>query len=373
MQLGLGLGLTRIGGGSSLARLLFSANEPGFTFEPWDITTLFQDRAGTTPVTAAGQSVGYRRDKSGRGNHQVAINDAARGKYGWMPKTGRRNLLNATDALSTQSVTVTAVAHTLAFTGTGTVTLSGVSTAGPLIGTGASNRVTLTFTPTAGSLTLTVSGSVTLAQLQVGSVDTAYQRVVSQYDITEAGVQTCYYIQADGVDDAYVTPTITPNTDKAQVFAGVRLSSVPSTSILAELSASGDANNGSFYQYFASATGAAIIPRIRGSLSIQSGPNPASITAPASSVYSSTYDLALAGNSITQRRNGAFDVTGGTVTQPGGNFLAYPAYIYARGGTSFPFNGFDFGHAVRFGPNLSAATIAQVERLIARNTPEVTL
>ena len=213
MQLGLGLGLTRIGGGSSLARLLFTANEPGFTFEPWDITTLFQDRAGTTPVTAAGQSVGYRRDKSGRGNHQVAVSDAKRGIYGWMPKTGRRNLLNATNTLSTQSVTVTAVAHTLAFTGTGTVTLSGVSTAGPLVGTGASNRVSLTFTPTAGSLTLTVSGSVTLAQLELGSTATAYQRVVSQYDITEAGVPTCYYVQADGVDDAYVTPTITPNTD----------------------------------------------------------------------------------------------------------------------------------------------------------------
>src|SRR5690606_1100042 len=60
------------------------------------------------------------------------------------------------------------------FTGTGTVTLSGASTAGPLVGTGANNRVTLTFTPTAGSLTLTVSGSVTLAQLEAGNFATSY-------------------------------------------------------------------------------------------------------------------------------------------------------------------------------------------------------
>lgn len=87
-------------------------------------------------------------------------------------RAGTNLVLNST-TLVTQSVTVTAVAHTLSFFGTGTVTLSGVSTAGPLVGTGASNRVTLTFTPTAGSLTLTVTGSVTIAQLEIGSYATS--------------------------------------------------------------------------------------------------------------------------------------------------------------------------------------------------------
>lgn len=87
----------------------------------------------------------------------------------------RTNLLLNSATLSTQSVTVTAVAHTLSFYGTGTVTLSGASTAGPLVGTGAFPvRSTLTFTPTAGSLTLTVSGSVTLAQLEIGSFASSY-------------------------------------------------------------------------------------------------------------------------------------------------------------------------------------------------------
>jgi hypothetical protein len=86
------------------------------------------------------------------------------------------NLLSGTGTLSTQSVTVTAVPHTLSFRGTGTVTLTGASTAGPLVGTGATehDRVTLTFTPSAASLTLTVSGTVTDAQLEVGSVATSY-------------------------------------------------------------------------------------------------------------------------------------------------------------------------------------------------------
>lgn len=90
--------------------------------------------------------------------------------------TAATNLLLNSGTLSTQSVTVTAAAHTLHFTGTGTITLSGVSTAGPLVGTGTgeNNRVSLTFTPTAGSLTLTVSGTVTNAQLELGSVPSSY-------------------------------------------------------------------------------------------------------------------------------------------------------------------------------------------------------
>lgn len=95
---------------------------------------------------------------------------------GLLVEEQRTNLLLNSGTLSTQNVTVTAVAHTLHFTGTGTITLSGTSTAGPLVGTGTgeANRVSLTFTPTAGTLTLTVSGTVTNAQLEIGSFRTSY-------------------------------------------------------------------------------------------------------------------------------------------------------------------------------------------------------
>jgi len=106
------------------------------------------------------------------------------------------NLLLNNATLSTQSVTVTAVAHTLSFWGTGTITLSGVSTAGPLVGTGAANRVSLNFTPTAGSLTLTVTGTVSAAQLETGSVATSpiptfaasATRAVDRYNCTPASI-----------------------------------------------------------------------------------------------------------------------------------------------------------------------------------------
>lgn len=190
---------------------LFAASEPGVWYDPSDLTTMFQDTAGTTPVTTPGQTVARINDKSGRGNNATQATTASRPTYGIVPLGGRRNLLLATDTMVTQSLTVAAVAHTLAFTGTGTVTLTGASIAGPLVGTGASNRVSLSFTPTAASLTLTVVGSVTLAQLELGSTATAYQRVGTAFDVTEAGVQSLSYLSFDGVDDTLNT-TVDVNT-----------------------------------------------------------------------------------------------------------------------------------------------------------------
>ncbi|WP_375699943.1 hypothetical protein [Pseudophaeobacter sp. TrK17] len=88
----------------------------------------------------------------------------------------RTNLLLNSDSLSTQVVAVTGVEHTLSYTGTGTVTLSGAATVGPLIGVGSgeASRVSLSFTPSAGSLTLTVSDDVQNAQLETGPYATDY-------------------------------------------------------------------------------------------------------------------------------------------------------------------------------------------------------
>jgi hypothetical protein len=48
---------------------LFAGGQVGLWYDPNDLFTLFQDAAGTTPVTAVGQSVGLIRDKSGNGGH----------------------------------------------------------------------------------------------------------------------------------------------------------------------------------------------------------------------------------------------------------------------------------------------------------------
>ena len=48
---------------------MYQASVQGVWYDPSDMSTLFQDSAGTVPVTAVEQLVGLILDKSGRGNH----------------------------------------------------------------------------------------------------------------------------------------------------------------------------------------------------------------------------------------------------------------------------------------------------------------
>ena len=102
---------------------LFAAGEAGGWWDPSDLTSMFQDAAGTVPVTAAGQSVGRINDKSGRGNHLVQVTTFSRpvlrqagalrylefdGANHWMVSTANLNM-STTDAL-TACIGVTKIA-----------------------------------------------------------------------------------------------------------------------------------------------------------------------------------------------------------------------------------------------------------------------
>lgn len=63
---------------NQLIKSLFASNEQGFAYDPNDLTTLYQDAAGTIPVTGAGQPVGLIKDKSGRNNHAYQTTSASR-------------------------------------------------------------------------------------------------------------------------------------------------------------------------------------------------------------------------------------------------------------------------------------------------------
>ena len=63
---------------SKYVKELFANGEQGFFYDPNDLSTMFQDAAGTVPVTAVGQPVGLIRDKSGRNNHAFQANSASR-------------------------------------------------------------------------------------------------------------------------------------------------------------------------------------------------------------------------------------------------------------------------------------------------------
>jgi len=87
VRLGINISLTGQSSGFGPASL-FTAGQPGVWYDPSDITTLFQDSAGTTPVTAAGQPVGLMLDKSGRGNNALQATSGLRPLY-QIDSTGR--------------------------------------------------------------------------------------------------------------------------------------------------------------------------------------------------------------------------------------------------------------------------------------------
>lgn len=171
MRLGLGLGLPAGGGGLSIPALDLSF----INGETLDSRVTFTRASAGTRINGSGAI-----ESISSGNPRFDYSPTSIGTLlGLLVEEQRTNLLlnSPVDGtgLSTQSVTVAATPYTLSFYGTGTVTLTGTSTAGPLVGTGAyPNRVSLTFTPTAGTLTLTVSGSVRWAQLEAGSMATSH-------------------------------------------------------------------------------------------------------------------------------------------------------------------------------------------------------
>jgi hypothetical protein len=265
------------------------------------------------------------------GNHATQATSGSRPKL-----TARNNLLLGTTALSTQTVPCLASQHTLSFQGTGTVTLSGASTAGPLVGTGANDRVSLTFTPTAGNVTFTVSGSVTNAQLEYGPAFTRYQRVTTATDYDAAGFP--HRLLFDGVDDFLSTAsTDFSATDKMTIVSGVTKFSNASAQIIAELSTSVLTYAGTFYLMTNDGGAGPWSSLSRGSATLVGGQagydNTSAVDA---TVISATHDIA---GDLSVLRRGGVNGTNGTADKGTGNFGNHPMYFGRRAGTSLPFNG----------------------------------
>jgi hypothetical protein len=60
---------------------LFQSGEQGAWYDPSDLTTLFQDAAGTIPVVSDGDPVGLMQDKSGNGSDATQSVSASRPTY----------------------------------------------------------------------------------------------------------------------------------------------------------------------------------------------------------------------------------------------------------------------------------------------------
>ena len=293
------------------------------------------------------------------GNHRIQSTSGSRKTL-----SARYNLLLATATMATQNVTTVATSYKLSFTGTGTVTLSGTSTAGPLVGTGASVRVSLTFTPTAGTLTLTVSGSVTLADLRTADdaakAIPAYQRVNTASDYDTDGYP--FFWLYDGTDDSDATASTVDGSasDKVTVIAGIAKLSDAAAACVIEHTATSASNDGSFI--LSAPTAAAVYQWRSKGTALSDAATAASYPAPHSGVLTGVGDIA---NDTSALRIGGAQVATAATDQGTGTYANATTYFGRRGASSLPFNGREYAIIERFGP-MSDSERNQAERWVAQ-------
>lgn len=107
-----------VGSGSAFNPLsLFTAGEQGVWFDPSDLTTLFQDDAGTVPVTTDGQAVALMRDKSGNANHAAQTVVGSRPLYRTSAGLSWLEFDGVDDFMVTGSINLTATDEVSLFAG----------------------------------------------------------------------------------------------------------------------------------------------------------------------------------------------------------------------------------------------------------------
>jgi hypothetical protein len=368
-----------------MPKFLFASGAQGAWYDPSDFSSMFQDSAGATPVTAVEQPVGLIRDKSGRGNHASQSTAAARptlrARYNLLtyseqldnaawtkssatavagatdPNGGTTaETLTATGANGTCLQAITAVAANHIFSvwlrrtnGSGNVQIT-CDSAGTWVTqsiTSSWARYTVTQTLTAGArnpgIRIVTNGDAVeawAADLRVtndGVGLPAYQRIAAATDYDTSGFPP--YLAFDGTDDSLATSAIDfTSTDEMTVFAGVRKLSDAAIGMVAELSAALGSNAGTFYLTAPELIGASgnFTFKTRG------GTNPAAYAdtgtklAPIAAILTGTGDISSDFASI--RFNGGASVDY-SADQGTGNFGNYALYIGRRGGSALPFNG----------------------------------
>jgi hypothetical protein len=251
---------------SQLIKSLFSLGEQGFAYDPNDLTTLYQDAAGTIPVTEAGQPVGLMLDKStglvlggelfADFNSPIAAtlsktttpvlvtSTAASGVFG----VGRTRLILAKTFKISVSWGGNTNGSSITMQVGGTYLTIGSAVSGTFSG--------IITTSTPGSLAIYKASSVigqtfTIESLSIKELagNHAYQTVSASRPILQRNATTgAYYLAFDGTDDFLQTNSIDfTATDKVSLFAGVRKLSDANVGTIAEFSENANSNTRSFW------------------------------------------------------------------------------------------------------------------------------
>ena len=411
MSFGFGFGFPKNYVAATLApftpAVLFTTGTNGAWYDPSDMTTLYQDAAGTTPVTAMEQPVGKLLDKSGRGNH--AFNNSGN-SANFPVLSARYNLLTKTEDFGDSSAWPTSGGSVMRTPGF--IDPLGGSTAWKIVFGGANNEFRSAGSLPANSLNcvwikgtsgetiacgayngvLTLDGNwqyvsaisasnyfwigtwggVTARTIYVwhpelkapnDAVNLPYQRVNTASDYDTVGFKP--YLKFNGTNQWLQTNSIDLSyTDKMFVSAGVRKLSDGSTYIVAELSQQFNINPGAFA--IAYPVGSSLPQPAFGSNGTTSQLTyPASgYAAPITNVLSGVGNIS--GDQTILRANGS-QVAINTGDQGTGNYGNYPLYMGTRAGSTVWFNGRLYQLVVA-GKQASASEITNTETYINQKT-----
>lgn len=379
---------------------LFVSGAEGFWYDPSDFSTLFQDSAGTTPVTAVGQSVGMVLDKSmglALGPELVTNGDFS-SSAGWTlfgdsgSISGGVATLARTSTYTLYERTISVVAgatYQVSFwsrrlSGTGSLTTNirtASNTGGTVLAAFTNANPSGDFVKARGIFTATTTGLLYIqagisSSAAVGEFDNISVREIAGNHLVQATAASRgilrqdssgkYYIEFDGTDDGYAS-VATVNfsaTDEITVFAGVRKNSDAATGIICELGTDVNSVNGSFAL---TGPGANAAPSYRlfarGTATVNA--NAATgYAAPTTNVLTGIGDIS--GDSCILRVNGT-QAASSSSDQGTGNYGNYTLYVGRRGGTTLPFNGRLY-QLIGVGKLLTNAQIVQTERFVAYRT-----
>lgn len=370
-MLGISLGLTaRLNSSAFNPAVLFGLTDTGWVYDHSDFSTIFQDAAGTIPVTAVGQPVGLQLDKSRRlvPGPELVTNGTFDTDTAWAKQSnwsigGGVATYSGTgaDLLSQNIGAVNGRTYLIEWTSTAFVRFRlGSSSTNVFEGIG--SRAIVGASGTDGTLYIRPpTAPMTIDNISVRELPGNHrtQSISLNRPTLLQDDGGLYYLSYDGINDSMATTSFAWGTDKATVVAGVRkLSDAAGARTIVETSTNSDSTNGTFRLGTDAAT---FTWRSRGTISA----NPSGAGAqPITAVLTGIGDIA--GDVARLRRNAA--QVGEVLTDQGtGNLLTYPAYFGARAGTSLFFNGREYS---QFAINrlLTTDELAQIEAYTAGKT-----
>lgn len=374
------LALRQWGAGAGFSPLsLFASGEQGAWFDPSDLSTMFQDYAGTIPVTADGQPVGLILDKSNGLAATATPIDGAMNTATWTKGTGwsssgpRSISCDGTNGSTSDcGAAYTKPTGSLVRWTFNIVSISGVvsvysSSAGPSVFTTTGLKTAFSDPGSSFNIFRASAGTtctITDIKIELISGNYAYQANSAARPLykTSGGL---HWLQFDGVDDSLATASINfTSTAQIDVFAGLYAPS-SATGMLIELSHNATSDGGAFYITDNELVSGPGTVRVRGT---DTAGGVLTVTPPDLLVLTNQLAITASPNDYKARINGVDQVDTPYQTGAGtGNFGNWPLYIGQRNQSSLAFNGNIYSLIV-LGRTATTQEITDTETWVANKT-----